>query len=74
MRIMTIATAAALAVAVALPADAAKRHAKPMTMKSFEECESLAIQRGVPHGQTGHSEFVAQCMGREPRGRQTPPS
>ena len=74
MRITTVAIAAALAVAVSFPAVAAKKHAKPMTMKTFEECESLAIQRGVPHGQTGHSEFVAQCMGQEPKGRQVPPS
>jgi hypothetical protein len=38
---------------------------------SFENCEQLAIQRGVPHGQTGHSEFVQQCMGQRPKGRTT---
>jgi hypothetical protein len=25
----------------------------------------------VPHGQTGHSEFVQQCMGERPKGRPT---
>ena len=38
---------------------------------SFEKCEQLAIQRGVPHGQTGHTEFVQQCMGQRPKGRST---
>jgi hypothetical protein len=25
----------------------------------------------VPHGQTGHTEFVQQCMGERPKGRPT---
>jgi hypothetical protein len=70
MRIMTLAVAAALAVILAVPASAAKR--KPAaTTASFEKCEQLAIERGVPHGQTGHTEFVQQCMGERPKGRPT---
>jgi len=70
MRIMTLAVATALAVSLAVPASAAKRKAAP-PVASFEKCEQLAIERGVPHGQTGHSEFVQQCMGQRPKGRST---
>jgi len=42
-----------------------------VTKPTFEGCETLAIQRGVPHGQTGHNEFVQQCMGQRPKGRPT---
>jgi len=42
-----------------------------VTKPTFENCETLAIQRGVPHGQTGHTEFVQQCMGQRPKGRTT---
>jgi uncharacterized membrane protein len=69
MRIMTLAVAAVLAVSFAVPASAAKR--KAATTASFEKCEQLAIERGVPHGQTGHTEFVQQCMGERPKGRPT---
>ncbi len=70
MRILTIALAAMLAVSVATAASAAKKKtAVRATMETFEQCEQLAIDRGVPHGQTGHSEFVEQCMGKPPRGR-----
>jgi len=73
MRVMTLAVAAVLAVSLAVPASAAKakRKAPAPTVGSFEKCEQLAIERGVPHGQTGHSEFVQQCMGQRPKGRPT---
>lgn len=73
MRIMTLAVAAVLAVSLAAPASAAKakRKAAAPTVGTFEQCEQLAIQRGVPHGQTGHTEFVQQCMGQRPRNRPT---
>jgi hypothetical protein len=41
------------------------------SLGAFEKCEQLAIERGVPHGQTGHTEFVQQCMGQRPKGRST---
>jgi hypothetical protein len=69
MRILTVALAAMLAVSAATAASAAKKKAVTPTVESFEQCEQLAIERGVPHGQTGHSEFVEQCMGKRPRGR-----
>jgi hypothetical protein len=73
MRVMTLAVAAVLAVSLAVPASAAKakRKAPAPTVGSFEKCEQLAIERGVPHGQTGHTEFVQQCMGQRPKGRPT---
>jgi len=42
-----------------------------VTKPTFENCETLAIQRGVPHGQTGHAAFVAECMGKRPPNRST---
>jgi hypothetical protein len=73
MRVMTLAVAAVLAVSLAVPASAAKakRKAPAPSVGSFEKCEQLAIDRGVPHGQTGHTEFVQQCMGQRPKGRPT---
>ncbi len=65
MRIMTLAIAAVMAVGFNASASAAKRKVAP-SVASFEKCEQLAIDRGVPHGQTGHSEFVEQCMGKRP--------
>ncbi len=71
MRIMMFAVVAVMAASIAVPASAAtKRKAAPATA-SFEKCEQLAIERGVPHGQTGHTEFVQQCMGQRPKGRPT---
>ena len=70
MRIMTLAVATVLADSCAVPASEAKRKAAP-TAASFKKCEQLAIERGVPHGQTGHTEFVQQCMGERPKGRPT---
>ena len=72
MRIRTVAIAAILAISFGGTASAAKRKGAPApTVGSFEKCEQLAIQRGVPHGQTGHTEFVQQCMGQRPKGRPT---
>jgi len=66
--IVTFAIAAILAIGFGVSVSAAKRAVAP-SVASFEKCEELAIERGVPHGQTGHSEFVEQCMGKRPRGR-----
>jgi hypothetical protein len=71
MRIATLALAAVLAVGLSVSASAAKRKAPAPTVNSFEKCEQLAIERGVPHGQTGHTEFVQECMGQRPKGRPT---
>jgi hypothetical protein len=71
MRIVTLAIAGILAVGLSVSASAAKRKAPAPTVGSFEKCEQLAIERGVPHGQTGHTEFVQECMGQRPKGRPT---
>jgi hypothetical protein len=71
MRIVTLGLAAILAVSLAVPATAAKKKAPAPTVESFEKCEQLAIDRGAPHGQTGHAAFVAECMGKPPPNRST---
>jgi hypothetical protein len=71
MRVVTLVIAAVLAIGLSVSASAAKRKASAPAVGSFEKCEQLAIERGVPHGQTGHSEFVQQCMGQRPKGRPT---
>jgi len=74
MRIWTLAIVGALAVAVSVPASAAKKKAVPSrsTVNSYEECESKALALGMPHGQTGHNEYVRECMGQRPRSRVVP--
>jgi hypothetical protein len=75
MRAMVLVVSGLLAVCSTVPAFAAKKHTTskaPTSVESFEKCEQLAIDRGVPHGQTGHSEFVSQCMGGKVRGRSAP--
>jgi hypothetical protein len=74
MRIWAIAIAGVLAVAVSVPASAAKKKAAPSEtmMKSFEECERKAVELGMPHGQAGHSEYVRECMGARPRNSVNP--
>jgi hypothetical protein len=66
-----LATATVLAVSFAATASAAKKKPAP-TVATFEQCEQLAIERGVPHGQTGHADFVRECMGKRPLGRKEP--
>lgn len=69
MRISTIAIVGALAIAVSGPALAQKsqkRTAYGALVGTFEQCESQAIALGMPHGQTGHSEYVRECLGRRP--------
>jgi hypothetical protein len=70
MRILTLAMAAVLVVSFGAAASAAKKKKPAPTVGTFEHCEQLAIERGVPHGQTGHTDFVRQCMGQPIRGRQ----
>jgi hypothetical protein len=70
MRILTLTLAGVLAVGFAASASAATKKKPAPTVGNFEQCEQLAIERGVPHGQTGHAAFVAQCMGKRPPSRQ----
>jgi hypothetical protein len=70
MRILALAVSGALLIAVGGPVSAAKKKvvAAPK-VETFEACESKALAQGLPHGQTGHNEFVRECMGERPRGR-----
>jgi hypothetical protein len=52
-----------------MPASAAKKKAVAPSVGTYEECESKALALGMPHGQTGHQEYVRECMGQRPRGR-----
>ena len=66
MRISSIAIVAALAVAVSGPALAQKSKKRVSRVEAFEQCESKAIELGMPHGQAGHAEYVRECMGGRP--------
>ena len=72
MRILTLTMAAILAVGIVATASAAKKKKPAPTVASFEQCEQRAIERGVPHGQNGHADFVRECMGQRPLGRREP--
>jgi hypothetical protein len=73
MRVWTFAIAGVLAVAISVPASAAKKKAAPAApVGTFEQCESRAIQLGLPHGQVGHAESVRECMGKRPRNSDNP--
>lgn len=69
MRISTVAIVAAIAIAVSGPALAQKtqkRTAYGRVGGTFEQCESQAFALAMPHGQTGHAEYVRECMGARP--------
>jgi hypothetical protein len=69
MRISTVAIIAALAIAVGGPASAQnskKRTSYGALVGTFEQCESQALALGMPHGQSGHTEYVRECMGKRP--------
>ena len=67
MRISALAIAGLLAVAVSVPAVAAKKAPLAPTVGNYEQCESKALALGMPHGQGGHAEYVRECMGKRPR-------
>jgi hypothetical protein len=79
MRILALAITSALAVAVSIPADAqttpkipaykAKVYTPKRSVAAYEVCETRAHALGMPHGQVGHAEYVRECMGERPRGR-----
>jgi len=70
MRILALVLTGVLAVAISAPASAAKKKAvRAPSVGTYEECESKALALGMPHGQTGHQEYVRECMGQRPRGR-----
>jgi hypothetical protein len=65
MRIMALAITSALVVCAAMPASAKSRMSQKM-VDSFEVCEAKAAAQGLVHGQAGHRDFVAECMGARP--------
>ena len=70
---MRVVMLALLAVCVAVPAAAAKkRTVSEATFASFEACEEKAAAQGLVHGQSGHIEFVRQCMGMKPGSYSSP--
>jgi hypothetical protein len=68
MRISTVAIVASLAIAVSGPALAQKGQKRTAysAVGTFAQCESQAFALGMPHGQTGHVEYVRECMGARP--------
>jgi hypothetical protein len=63
MRIVALAITAILAVGVADSALAAKKKAPPAaTPARYEQCEQQAVQAGALPGQSGHREFMMQCL------------
>jgi hypothetical protein len=69
MRIATIAVSSIFIACLAIvPASAAKKksHVSQKMVDSFEACEQKALAQGLVHGQSGHTDFVAECMGRRP--------
>ena len=66
MRIATLALTGMVAVCVAFPVAAAKKRVSAAKVESFEACEKKAADQGLVHGQTGHIEFVRECMGGRP--------
>jgi hypothetical protein len=57
-----------IAVYSVFPAAAAKKKhsVSAATMGLFEACEKKAVDQGLVHGQTGHIEFVKECIGARP--------
>jgi hypothetical protein len=70
MRIWTFALAGVLAVAVSVPASAAKKKTRAApSVEMYEKCEARAHAQGLDHTQNGHIGFVRQCMGYRPGSR-----
>jgi hypothetical protein len=79
MRIWTVAIIGAFAVAVSMPAAAQKTYTPNVpraqkervytpdrSLAAYEACETKAHALGMPHGQSGHAEYVRECMGMRP--------
>jgi hypothetical protein len=69
MRIMALAIAGVLAVAVSVPAYAAKKKTAAPSADLYEQCEARAHAQGLDHTQNGHIAFVRECMGYRPGSR-----
>jgi hypothetical protein len=62
MRIVAVGLAAILAVAVADSALAAKKKAAAVTPARYDKCYEEAIKASAPAGQSGHREYMMQCL------------
>jgi hypothetical protein len=70
MRILALAAASVLAVCLADPTLAATVKKKKVTYPNsdqtlrpdFDKCEAQSVQAGAPVGQSGHREFMMQCL------------
>jgi hypothetical protein len=70
MRSLAIAITGIVAVIISVPASGAtKKSTSVSTVALFEQCEQRALDMGLLHGQAGHTEYVRECMGKKPRGR-----
>ena len=62
MRIVAVGLTAILAVCVADSALAAKKKSAPATPARYEKCYDEAIKASAPPGQSGHREYMMQCL------------
>jgi hypothetical protein len=62
MRIVAVGIAAVLAVCVADSALAAKKKVPLASPAKFDKCYQDSIKASSPPGQSGHREFMMQCM------------
>jgi uncharacterized membrane protein len=63
MRIVALALTAVLAVCVVDSASAAKKKATPVaTPAKYDKCYQEAVKGGTLPGQSGHREYMMQCM------------
>jgi hypothetical protein len=68
MRVMTLAVTALLAMAVALPAEAAKKRPRVAHLGSYDECHARALKIGLEDGQQGMRAYVRECQTGRPAG------
>ena len=62
MRIVALAISAVLAVCAADLALAAKKKKPAPSAARFDQCEQQSIEKGAPPGQSGHREWMMQCL------------
>jgi uncharacterized membrane protein len=62
MRIVALGLSAILAVCVADSALAATKKVKAATPAQYEKCYDAAVKAGALPGQSGHREYMMQCL------------
>jgi len=70
MRVLTMAMTVLLGVAMALPAEAArKKHRAAVAHRgTFDECRQRALGIGLVEGQEGMHAYIVECMTGHPSG------